>query len=115
MIIGFQLFQDDPNACIKIIVSPFSGPSEKLIFVSLNPRYIRTKNGRYEINNPYITYDPNYKPLMVCVLKDTTQISRHPNHDVYRDNIHIITSRCKKLGIENPELKCEQYFTKNEL
>ena len=59
----------------------------------MNPRYIRTKNGRYEINNPYITYDPNYEPLMICVLKDTTQISRHPNHDVYRDNIHIITSK----------------------
>lgn len=66
------------------------------------------------INNPYITYDPNYKPLMICILEDTTQISRYPNHDVYRDNLHIITSRCKKLGIENPELKCELYFTKNE-
>lgn len=93
-----------------------------------NPKLkiIPFKNGNIAIqeiwfNNPYITYDKNYTPHKKL---DLTSLSGHGTHnmklctrqkDNYLDYDHIINNRCKHWDINNPELKCDIFFTKQEI
>ena len=75
------------------------------------------------INNPYITYNPNYKPIKLIDLSKLdklghgTLIPQKSNHiyDTYLDNKHIIQNRCSFFGIQDPDLKCDLFFTNSEI
>ena len=72
------------------------------------------------INNPYITYDINYKPQLLLNIGYSGHGTIIPGastwqYDKYIDDSHIIYNRCLHYRISNPKIKCDLFFTKDEI
>ena len=75
------------------------------------------------LNNPYLSNDPNYRPLKIIDISElnksgngTIIVKKSNNvYDTYLDNNHVIKNRCNFFGVKNPELKCDLFFTKDEI
>ena len=68
-------------------------------------------------NNPHVTYDLEYRPLFFLQMNCTeTNYCKHDScaRAVHRYDKHIIEQICEYYGINEPYLKCEIYFSREE-
>ena len=71
-------------------------------------------------NNPHITYDPwneGEKKVFIQLNNPQTNYCKQdlPDRAVHRKDKHIIAQVCEFYGIEDPELRCELFFTDEEV
>lgn len=73
----------------------------------------QTKKQQEEIflNNPYITYDENYPNYVEFKFKRQDYYNSRKG---FKDDMHVVTRYCWKLGLKNYKIKAEIYFTLKE-
>jgi ADP-heptose:LPS heptosyltransferase len=72
---------------------------------------IKKIQGEVFLNNPYITYDENYPNYVEFKLKRQDYYNSRKG---FKDNIHVVTRYCWKLGLKNYKIKAEIYFSLKE-
>ena len=71
-------------------------------------------------NNPRITYDPwdkTEKKIFLQLNNPQTNYCKQdlPDRAIHRKDKHIIAQVCEFYGIDSPELRCELFFTDEEV